>query len=96
MNENNSKSRLDTENNNSEKINEIEKLKEKDLKKTIHEQLEYIIKMEQDNRELKLKNSEFKSKNEMIFNELEIIKQEFRNLSEKLRQKNLSKTFFLL
>lgn len=96
MNENNSKSRLDTENNNSEKINEIEKLKEKDLKKTIHEQLEYIIKMEQDNRELKLKNSEFKSKNEMIFNELEIIKQEFRNLSENLRQKNLSKTFFLL
>jgi len=53
-----------------------------ELKKTIHEQLEFIVKMEKENRELKLKNSESKSKNEMIMKELEIIKSEFKNFTE--------------
>ena len=53
-----------------------------ELKKTIQEQLEFIVKMEKENRELKLKNSESKSKNEMIVNELEIIKSEFKNFTE--------------
>jgi hypothetical protein len=53
-----------------------------ELKKTIQEQLEFIVKMEKDNRELKLKNSESKSKNEMIVKELEIIKSEFKNFTE--------------
>ncbi len=74
----------------------IEKLREReqDLKNTIHEQLAYIIKMEEELREVRLKNSDFKSKNELIFNELEIIKIEFNNLSENLNNKNSSKIIY--
>ncbi len=53
-----------------------------ELKKTIQEQLEFIVKMEKENRELKLKNSESKAKNDMIVKELEIIKNEFKNFTE--------------
>jgi chromosome segregation ATPase len=81
-----------------EKTQEIEKLRqrEQELKKTIHEQLAYIIKMEEDLREVKSRNSDLRSKNELILNELEIIKIEFNNLSENLKNKKLSKNVLLI
>jgi hypothetical protein len=65
-------------------------LKDSEYKKTIQEQLEYIVKMEQEKRELRSQNIEYKSKNEMIINELEIIKIEFKNLSENMKNKNFT------
>jgi len=78
---------------NFEKNQEFEKfrVREQELKKTIQEQLSYIIKMEEDLRDLRVKNTDFKSKNEIILNELDIIKMEFYNISENLKNKNLSK-----
>lgn len=95
MHENNNHSKYKAENDlviSIEKSQEIDKLRqrEQELKKTIHEQLSYIIKMEEEMREIKLKNTDFKSKNELILNELEIIKVEFNNLSENLNNKNQS------
>lgn len=71
---------------------EIEKQREREqeLKKSIHEQLKYIVKMEEELREVKLKNSDFKAKNEMILDELEIIKEEFNSLSQNIKMKNNS------
>jgi hypothetical protein len=58
-----------------------------DLKKIIQEQLDYILKMESESKEIRIKNEEYKYRNEMIIGELDIIKSEFKSLSEGLNKK---------
>lgn len=58
-----------------------------ELKKIIQEQLDYIVKMENDSKELRIKNEEYRRRNEMIKEELDIIKEEFRLFSDGLNNK---------
>ena len=59
----------------------------KEFKKTIQEQLEFIVKIEKENRELKIKNSESRAKNDIIMKELEIIKNEFKTFTDNYNPK---------
>jgi hypothetical protein len=61
---------------------------EEEYKRTIQEQLDYILKLEQDCKEYRNKYMDYRSKNEMLQNELEIIKIEFKNISDNLVKKD--------
>jgi chromosome segregation ATPase len=66
-----------------------------ELKKIIQEQLDYIVKMENDSKELRIKNEEYRKRNEMIKEELDIIKEEFRLFSDGLSsKKNINTQIF--
>lgn len=67
--------------------------REGELKKSIKEQLDYIILMEKDMKELRVKNNEYKTKNEIILSELELIKEEFSSLSGNFNYKKNSNLF---
>lgn len=63
--------------------------REAELTKTIQEQLDYIIKVERECRDLRSRNSDITTKNELILNELEIIKVEFTNLTSSYNRSNM-------
>jgi len=65
--------------------------KEKELKNTIQEQLNVILQLEHESKELRNKNYDYKLKNENIARELEDIKKDFKNISESLCNKKICK-----
>lgn len=44
--------------------------------------MDYILKLEQENKDLRLKNIEYKAKNDTVIKELENIKEDFRTISQ--------------
>jgi hypothetical protein len=59
-----------------------------EYKQMIQEQLDIILKLEQDCKDLRNKNMDYKSQNEMIRNELEIIKIEFKSFSDNIARRS--------